>query len=115
VSRFLVEQDGGCKFFVSLFPQEVKSHTALEWYTLMITAGLNLLISDKPDAEREAVADVFAHHGGMIHRIGRFWDPPLFDPATLRVYGCDPERVLPAIVAASGPKLTQHAHSIGSQ
>jgi len=53
------------------------------------TAGLNLLISDKPDPERDALADVFARGGGPVHRIGRFWDPPALDPATVRVYGAD--------------------------
>jgi hypothetical protein len=52
-------------------------------------AGLHLLISDKPDPERDALADVFARRGGTVHRIGRFWDPPAFDPATMRVYGAD--------------------------
>lgn len=55
----------------------------------METVGLHLLIPDKPDAERDALAAAFARHGGMIHRIGRFWDPPSFDPATVRVYGPD--------------------------
>lgn len=53
------------------------------------TAGLNLLITDKPDIERDALADVFARRGGVVHRIGRFWDPPVFAPATVRVYGAD--------------------------
>lgn len=53
------------------------------------TAGLNLLISDKPDPERDALAKSFARHGGEVHRLGRFWDPPSFDPATVRVYGAD--------------------------
>lgn len=53
------------------------------------TAGLNLLVSDKPDPERDAVADVFARRGGTVHRIGRFWDPPVFNPPTVRVYGAD--------------------------
>lgn len=53
------------------------------------TKGLNLLISDKPVVEREALADVLAKGGGVVHRIGRFWDPPAFDPATVRVYGAD--------------------------
>ncbi len=55
----------------------------------MNTAGLNLLIPDKPDDERDALAAVFSRHGGTVHRIGRFWDPPAFDPATVRVYGPD--------------------------
>lgn len=57
--------------------------------TRQSTAGLNLLITDKPDPERDALAAVFARHGGVVHRIGRFWDPPVFDPATVRVYGAD--------------------------
>jgi ATP-grasp domain-containing protein len=53
------------------------------------TAGLNLLIADKTDPERDALADAFANRGGVVHRIGRFWDPPAFDPVTVRVYGAD--------------------------
>jgi hypothetical protein len=53
------------------------------------TTGLNLLISDKPDIERDALAEVFAQRGGEVHRLGRFWDPPMFAPATVRVYGAD--------------------------
>ena len=41
------------------------------------TAGLNLLISDKPDRERNALADVFARRGGTVHRTGRSWSPPI--------------------------------------
>lgn len=57
--------------------------------TVPNTTGLNLLISDKPDVERDALADAFAQGGGEVHRLGRFWDPPVFDPATVRVYGAD--------------------------
>jgi hypothetical protein len=53
------------------------------------TVGLNLLISDKPDPERDALAAAFAQGGGAVHRLGRFWDPPVFDPASVRVYGAD--------------------------
>jgi hypothetical protein len=35
------------------------------------------------------LADAFAQGGGEVHRLGRFWDPPVFDPATVRVYGAD--------------------------
>lgn len=56
---------------------------------MMVTTGLNLLISDKPDEERDAVAESFARRGGTVHRIGRFWEPPAFDAATVRVYGAD--------------------------
>lgn len=55
----------------------------------MKTTGLNLLISDKPDIERDAVASAFEIRGGAVHRIGRFWDPPIFEPSTVRVYGAD--------------------------
>lgn len=54
-----------------------------------ITSGLNLLISDKPDVERDALAEAFAQGGGEVHRLGRFWDPPVFEPATVCVYGAD--------------------------
>jgi hypothetical protein len=55
----------------------------------MKTTGLNLLIPDKPDVERDAVAKSFERYGGGAHRIGRFWDPPSFEPSTVRVYGAD--------------------------
>ncbi len=55
----------------------------------METSGLNLLIPDKPDAERDSLAAAFSLHGGKVQRIGRFWDPPVFDPTTVRVYGPD--------------------------
>lgn len=55
----------------------------------MLTIGLNLLISDKPDVERDGLAEAFARQGGVVQRIGRFWAPPTFDPATVRVYGAD--------------------------
>ena len=28
-------------------------------------------------------------HGGVVHRIGRFWDPTIFEPSSVRVYGPD--------------------------
>jgi hypothetical protein len=55
----------------------------------MKTTGLNLLISDKPDVERDAVAKAFARHGGAVYRIARFWEPPALDPSSVRVYGAD--------------------------
>lgn len=55
----------------------------------MNATGLNLLISDKEDVERDALAAVFESRGCTVHRLGRFWDPPSFDPATVRVYGAD--------------------------
>ena len=55
----------------------------------METTGLNLLIPDKPDAERDRLATAFARRGGVVHRIGRFWDPPVFETSSVRVYGPD--------------------------
>ena len=55
----------------------------------MRTTGLNLLVPDKPDVERDAVAQAFENCGGTVHRIARFWDPPHFEPSTVRVYGAD--------------------------
>ena len=55
----------------------------------MKTTGLNLLIPDKPDVERDAVAQAFETCGGTVHRIARFWDPPHFEPSAVRVYGAD--------------------------
>jgi hypothetical protein len=55
----------------------------------MKTTGLKLLVSDKPDVERDAVAKSFESCGGVVHRIGRFWDPPTFEPSNVRVYGAD--------------------------
>ncbi|MBS0630975.1 MAG: ATP-grasp domain-containing protein [Verrucomicrobia bacterium] len=55
----------------------------------MHTQGLNLLIPDKPDQERDALAAEFALLGGTVHRLARFWDPPPLPPETIRVYGPD--------------------------
>lgn len=50
---------------------------------------LVLLIPDKPDAERDAVATAWESAGGSVSRIGRFWEPPEVDRAHARVYGND--------------------------
>jgi hypothetical protein len=55
----------------------------------MDATGLNLLIPDKPDAERDALAVAFARRGGTVHRLDRFWEPPRFEPSSVRVYGAD--------------------------
>jgi len=68
---------------------EMNSSDSENQFPPQTTVGLNLLISDKPDPERDAVAEVFAKCGGVVHRIGRFWDPPAFDPAMVRIYGAD--------------------------
>ena len=53
------------------------------------TRELILVISDKPDIERDAVADVWSAAGGDVLRLGRFWDPPALDPQRVRLYGSD--------------------------
>jgi len=53
------------------------------------TRGLTLVITDKPDLERDAVADAWSAAGGEVLRLGRFWDPPALDPKYVRVYGAD--------------------------
>jgi len=50
---------------------------------------LTLVISDKPDPERDAVAAVWEAAGGEVLRLGRFWEPPPLDPDRVRVYGAD--------------------------
>jgi hypothetical protein len=53
----------------------------------MNTAGLTLLIPEKGDIEREAVARAFEGGGGTVLRLGRFWEPPPLDAFRVRVYG----------------------------
>lgn len=48
-----------------------------------------LLISDKPDPERKAVAAAFQRRGGRVMRLGRFWDPPPLPDGPIFVYGAD--------------------------
>ncbi len=52
-------------------------------------AGLILVISDKPDVERDAVAAAWERAGGEVVRLGRFWDPPALDATRVRLYGAD--------------------------
>lgn len=53
----------------------------------MSASGLVLLVPDKPDAERDALANTWEQHGGKVLRLGRFWDPPALDVKNIRVYG----------------------------
>jgi hypothetical protein len=55
----------------------------------MNTTGLTLLIPERVDSERDAVAQVWRDGGGGVLRLGRFWDPPPVDPAATRLYGND--------------------------
>ncbi|RMG11038.1 MAG: DUF4343 domain-containing protein [Planctomycetota bacterium] len=50
---------------------------------------LLLIISNKPDRERDAVAEVWEVGGGEVLRLGRFWDPPPVERDRVRVYGSD--------------------------
>jgi hypothetical protein len=50
---------------------------------------LTLLIPERGDIERDAVADAWVRGGGTVLRVGRFWDPPAVDPERTRVYGND--------------------------
>lgn len=52
-------------------------------------ANLTLVIPDKPDSERFAVADVWRNFGGEVVKLGRFWDPPEFERHKVRLYGND--------------------------
>ena len=51
--------------------------------------GRTLVLTDKPDLERDAVASAWAEAGGEVLRLGRFWDPPPLDAASVAVYGAD--------------------------
>jgi len=54
-----------------------------------MTPNLILLIPDKRDVERDAVAQAWEAAGGEVVRVGRFWDPPAVDAERVRVYGND--------------------------
>ncbi len=51
--------------------------------------NLTLLIPDKPDEERYAVANAWLDSGGHVSRVARFWDPPVVDASKVRIYGND--------------------------
>ena len=51
--------------------------------------GLALLIPDKSDVERDAIAAAWESRGGRVLRLGRFWEPPDIDPVSVRIYGND--------------------------
>lgn len=48
-----------------------------------------LVISDKPDSERDALAAEWGKQIGPVLRLGRFWEPPVLNPRTTKVYGAD--------------------------
>jgi len=51
--------------------------------------GVTLIIPDKPDVERDAVAAAWEKTGGAVLRLARFWEPPPLDARRVRVYGND--------------------------
>lgn len=48
-----------------------------------------LLIPDKPDIERDSVADIWIDNGGEVMRIGKFWERPDIDSKRITIYGND--------------------------
>lgn len=55
----------------------------------MNAAGLTLLVPEKADEERDAIAAAWELAGGAVLRLGRFWDPPQLAAHAVRVYGHD--------------------------
>lgn len=51
--------------------------------------NLTLVIPEKIDLERDAVAEAWKDGGGEVLRLGRFWDPPTLERHTVRVYDND--------------------------
>lgn len=49
--------------------------------------GRVLLIPAGADEERDAVADAWAHAGGELIRLDRFWEPPPVTPSNVCIYG----------------------------
>lgn len=50
-------------------------------------SGLILVVPDKSDLERDAVAKVWEEYGGRVIRIARFWEPPELGREKVRLYG----------------------------
>jgi ATP-grasp domain, R2K clade family 2 len=51
--------------------------------------NLILVIPEKADPEREAVALAWQSGGGEVLKLGRFWDPPNLEASRVRLYGND--------------------------
>jgi ATP-grasp domain, R2K clade family 2 len=51
--------------------------------------NLILVIPEKADTEREAVALAWQSNGGEVLRLGRFWEPPNLEASQVRLYGND--------------------------
>lgn len=50
---------------------------------------LCLVLPDKPDLERDRVAEAWRRGWGEVLPLGRFWDPPPLDASRVRLYGPD--------------------------
>jgi len=48
-----------------------------------------LIIPEKTDIERDAVAELWKEKGGKVIRLGKFWQPPELNPRKVHVYGND--------------------------
>lgn len=48
-----------------------------------------LLIPEKSDIERNAVAEAWAQQGGIVKPIGKFWVKPVIESASFAIYGND--------------------------
>ncbi len=48
-----------------------------------------LLIPDKPDVERDALAKAWEERGGQVQRIGKFWQQPSVEGWQVSLYGFD--------------------------
>lgn len=48
-----------------------------------------LVIPEKPDSERDAVALACQSGGGEVLKLGRFWEPPMLEASRVRLYGND--------------------------
>src|SRR5262245_42002840 len=49
--------------------------------------SLALVVPEKRDEERAAVAAAWSALGGQVGPVGRFWDPPPLEAARTRLYG----------------------------
>jgi len=49
-------------------------------------ANNTLLIPNRTDIERDAVASAWSEAGGDVLRLDRFWEPPDIDVAKIKVY-----------------------------
>lgn len=70
---------------VSISTQSPSEHTSSPFALL----DHLLLLPDKADIERDAVAHAWQAHGGRVRRLGKFWQPSALDSARVCLYGND--------------------------